>query len=63
MLFTYAMIKPAMQAFNYGDLKMELQIPVWYLWAAALAGIAGAILCAIGVLIAPAKPHHDNEPV
>jgi TRAP-type C4-dicarboxylate transport system permease small subunit len=62
-LFAYAMIKPALQAFYYGDLKMELQIPVWYIWAAALLGIAGAILCAIGALIAPANPHHDNEPV
>jgi TRAP-type C4-dicarboxylate transport system permease small subunit len=62
-LFAYAMITPAMQAYNYGDLKMELQVPVWYLWAAALIGIAGAILCAIGALIAPADPHHDNEPV
>jgi TRAP-type C4-dicarboxylate transport system permease small subunit len=62
-LYAYAMITPAVQAFNYGDLKMELQVPVWYLWAAALIGIAGAILCAIGALIMPAIPKHDSEPV
>jgi TRAP-type C4-dicarboxylate transport system permease small subunit len=62
-LFGYAMITPAMQAFAYGDLKMELQVPVWYLWAAALIGIAGAILCAIGALLAPARPQHDDGPV
>jgi TRAP-type C4-dicarboxylate transport system permease small subunit len=61
-LYTYAMITPALQAFNYGDLKMELGLPVWYLWAAALLGMAGAILCAFGALIAPAAPHHDQEP-
>jgi len=62
-LFAYAMIKPALQAYNYGDLKMELQIPVWYLWAAALIGIAGAILCAVGRLITPADARRDSEPV
>ena len=63
VLYAYAMITPAVQAYNYGDLKMELQVPVWYLWAAALIGIAGAILCAIGALILPAIPKHDSEPV
>ena len=62
-LFAYAMLKPALQAFNYGDVKMDLQVPIWWMWAAALIGIAGAILCAIGALIAPASLHHDNEPV
>ena len=63
-LFAYAMMTPALQAFNYGDLKMELQMPIWYLWAVALIGIAGAILCAFGALIAPAAPHHhEDEPV
>jgi TRAP-type C4-dicarboxylate transport system permease small subunit len=62
-LFAYAMLTPAMQAYSYGDLKMELEVPVWYLWAAALIGMAGAILCAIGALVAPADPHRDNEPV
>jgi TRAP-type C4-dicarboxylate transport system permease small subunit len=63
LLFAYAMTTPALQAFNYGDVKMELQIPIWYMWAVALAGIAGAILCAIGALVAPAQPHHTDEPV
>lgn len=60
-LFAYAMITPALQAFNYGDLKMELQIPTWYLWAAALLGMAGAILCALGALIARVDGHHSDE--
>jgi TRAP-type C4-dicarboxylate transport system permease small subunit len=63
VLFAYAMITPAMQSYNYNELKLELQIPIWYLWAIALIGMAGAILCAIGTLIAPANPHHDDEPV
>jgi TRAP-type C4-dicarboxylate transport system permease small subunit len=62
-LFAYAMITPALQSYNYGDVKMDLQVPIWWMWAAALIGIAGAILCAIGALIAPANPHHTDEPI
>lgn len=63
-LFAYAMIKPAMQSYAYGEVKLELQVPIWWFWAMALIGIAGAILCAVGALIAPPpKPRHDNEPV
>jgi TRAP-type C4-dicarboxylate transport system permease small subunit len=62
-LFAYAMITPAVQSFNYGELKMELQIPIWYLWALALTGIAGAILCAVGALFAPSESRPNDEPV
>ena len=62
-LFAYAMITPALQSYSYGEVKMELQVPIWWMWAIALIGIAGAILCAIGALIAPAVPHHTDEPV
>jgi len=63
-MFAYAMIKPALQSYAYGEVKLELQVPIWWFWAVALIGIAGAILCAIGALIAPPpKSPHDNEPV
>jgi TRAP-type C4-dicarboxylate transport system permease small subunit len=61
-LFTYAMITPAMQAYSYGDRKLELQLPIYILWAVALLGISGAILCAIGALFTPRAGRHD-EPV
>jgi TRAP-type C4-dicarboxylate transport system permease small subunit len=61
-LFTYAMLKPAMQAYAYNDLKLELQIPIWWMWTVALLGMAGAILCACGRLIAPAASTHYEEP-
>ena len=31
-LFAYAMITPAMQSYNYGEIKMDLQIPIWWMW-------------------------------
>jgi len=63
VLFAYAMITPAMQSYAYGDVKMDLQIPIWWEWAVALMGIAGAILCALGALLLPAVPHKHDEPV
>ena len=61
-MYAYAMITPAMQAFSYGDRKLELQLPIWIMWAFALAGIAGAIICAIGALFIGGARRHD-EPV
>ena len=62
-MFAYAMLTPALQSYSYGEVRMELQVPIWWFWAAALVGMAGAILCAIGAVIAPAVPHHTDEPV
>lgn len=53
IFFSYAMIVPATQSFAYGDVKLDLQIPVYWYWIAALAGMAGAIICSIGVLFLP----------
>jgi TRAP-type C4-dicarboxylate transport system permease small subunit len=47
-LLTYAMIKPAMQAYAYGDVKQELRLPIYWLWIVALVGMIGTILCAVG---------------
>jgi TRAP-type C4-dicarboxylate transport system permease small subunit len=62
-LFAYAMITPAWQSYSYGEVKIDLHIPIWYMWAVALIGVAGAILCAGGALLAPADPRHNDEPV
>ena len=59
-IFIYAMITPAMQSFGYGERKMELGLQIWILWAAALIGIAGAILCAFGAFLLPASSHRDE---
>jgi TRAP-type C4-dicarboxylate transport system permease small subunit len=53
LLLTYAMIVPAMQSYAYGEVKLELQIPIYWYWVAALAGMAGAIVCAIGAFFLP----------
>jgi TRAP-type C4-dicarboxylate transport system permease small subunit len=61
ILFTYAMIVPAMQSYAYGEVKLDLQYPIYWLWIVALAGMAGAILCAIGALFEPSASHHGGS--
>jgi hypothetical protein len=47
-LMLWAMISPALQAYDYGDRKLELGLPLWVVWLFALSGMAGTMVCAIG---------------
>ena len=49
LLLTWAMIGPALQAYQYGDRKLELALPLYVLWIVALTGVLGTILCAVAV--------------
>jgi TRAP-type C4-dicarboxylate transport system permease small subunit len=49
-LFAFAMLGPALQAYDYGDRKLELQLPIYLMWIVALAGMAGSMLCALAAL-------------
>jgi len=50
-VIAWAMVGPALEAYEYGDVKLEIELPVYLLWIVALIGIAGTILAAIGTLI------------
>jgi TRAP-type C4-dicarboxylate transport system permease small subunit len=54
-LTIWAMIAPALQAYDYGDRKLELGLKLWVVWLFALSGIAGTIACAIGRALAGDK--------
>jgi hypothetical protein len=54
------MLTPALQSYGYGERKLELGLPIYIEWVAALVGIVGAILCAIGALLSPATTAHDE---
>jgi TRAP-type C4-dicarboxylate transport system permease small subunit len=56
MLVTWAMISPALQAYDYGDRKLELGLPLWVVWLFALSGIAGTIVCALGCAFRRREP-------
>src|SRR5262245_42182052 len=52
LLLPWAMLLPASQAYQYGDTKMELPVPIFVLWIIALASLAGTIFCALVTLVA-----------
>jgi len=60
-LFIYAMLTPALQSYGYGERKLELGLPIYIEWVAALIGIAGAALCAMGAFLMPTTTHHDES--
>jgi len=55
-LITVAMIFPAMQAYDYGDRKLELGLQIWVLWIFAIVGVIGTLICALGPLFRPVPP-------
>jgi TRAP-type C4-dicarboxylate transport system permease small subunit len=60
VLFAWAMLGPATQAYDYGDRKLELNLPIYLLWVIAFAGMAGTILCALAALLT--KPVANRGP-
>ena len=57
VLIFWAMITPAIQIYQYGDVKLDSQIPIYWMWIAAFLGLAGTILAALIVLLVrPAVP-------
>jgi len=54
-LLTAAMVSPALQAFAYGDRKLELGLPLACVWFAAIVGMTGTCLAAGAVAIDAAR--------
>lgn len=52
ILIFWAMINPAVQIYQYGDVKLDSQIPIYWMWIAALLGLTGTVLAAVVVLFA-----------
>jgi TRAP-type transport system small permease protein len=55
LLIAWAMTTPALQAWSYGDRKIDLNLPIWILWGFAFAGMAATLLCAIGAMLTQPK--------
>ena len=49
-VLAWAMLGPAVQAYDYGDRKLELNLPIYFLWMVALLGMAGTLFCALVTL-------------
>ena len=50
-LLMWAMLVPATQSYAYGELKQDLGLPIFVLWFAALASLAGTLFCAAAVAL------------
>ncbi len=62
MVLGWAMVAPALQAAAYGDAQPELGLPLIYLWAVAIVGLAGAVVSALGTAMTAHRPH-EGPPV
>jgi TRAP-type C4-dicarboxylate transport system permease small subunit len=61
-LLAWAMLLPAGQAYAYGDVKLELGLPVYVLWLIALVSLAGTIFCALVTLVAKRATADSGHP-
>lgn len=62
-LFAWAMISPALEAYGYGDIKLELGWPIYILYIVAMAGLAGTIAAAslVALLRSNTSTTFENE--
>ncbi len=51
VFITWALFAPARLAFDYGDRKIELGLPLATIWAAVIVGMAGVIVAAAANVI------------
>jgi TRAP-type C4-dicarboxylate transport system permease small subunit len=62
-VMTWALVAPAKLAFDYGDRKIELGLPLAAIWAAVILGMGGVILAALANAMSPApepRPQGDG---
>ncbi|MEX6505888.1 TRAP transporter small permease [Jiella sp. M17.18] len=62
----WAMIEPATEAYDFGDVKLELGFPTWIIWCFALFGLANSIVAAAVAAMLPrsdAPESAEPEPV
>jgi TRAP-type C4-dicarboxylate transport system permease small subunit len=60
IMIALAFLTPARQAFEYGDRKIELGLPIVAIWAVVLAGMIGVMLAA-GMNVRSALAQHGRS--
>lgn len=61
IILTWAMITPFIQAWQYGDTKIDLGLPLWVLWLIALGGMLFSIVCALGATFFKSPAPHEGH--
>lgn len=61
-----SMLTPALQSYQYGEIRLELDMPVWIVWVIALVGMCGGVLASLIALFSAvgsdATPTHQPQP-
>ena len=47
----YSMINPAISSWKYGDISLELGVPIWFLWLISVIGVSGIILISLHLFV------------
>lgn len=55
----WAMFQPMFEARAYGDISLELGLPLWIVWCVAMIGMAGGVLAAAVNVFLPSE--HGGE--
>jgi len=58
----WAFLAPAKLAFDYGDRKIELGLPIAAIWVVVIAGMAGVVLAAAANVFWAVRPDVGQEP-
>lgn len=48
-----SMVTPAIQSHQYGEMRLELNMPSWIVWVIALIGMSGGVMASIVNLLHP----------
>ncbi|MDF0603644.1 TRAP transporter small permease [Psychromarinibacter sp. C21-152] len=56
----WSMVGPARDAYRYGDISLELFLPVWWLWVVAFVGLAGILACTLIALVGALRGSRDD---
>lgn len=54
VMIGWAMVDPALQVLEYSDTKPQLGLKLAYLWLAAMVGLVGTAVSALGAMLSPA---------
>jgi TRAP-type transport system small permease protein len=59
LLLAYQMLRPAYDAWQFGERKQELGLPLWVLWIPMIVGIAISAVALIAALAARDRPPQE----
>jgi TRAP-type C4-dicarboxylate transport system permease small subunit len=62
VMITWAFMSPARQAFDYGDRKIELGLPLVAIWAVVIVGMIGVIVVAVANVFRPERRGESRAP-